>query len=252
MAETPSGDGSETAHSAHTEPASQASSAPSASRREQRAAARSTVRRGRLRATIDRVPTSWLATGFVVVLLGASAAFGGLADAPEPPIAKVVPGESIAGTQLEIAVTGATVADALPELYLEAEPGMRYVTVTADVENVWTTPASSGDFGTVVRLGGVVGKALTVFDVDDARANPVLQHGVPRALGWVWKLPADAVDDSVGVRVYDRSYTEGKTVTSGGSFGDPVLVAAGPVAVVEAPAPSPDATIDGFAAGDSE
>lgn len=208
------------------------------------------ARRGRLRATFDRVPTSWLATGLVVVLLGASAAFGGLADAPEPPIATIEAGRPIEGTQLDITVTGATVTDAAPrELHLEPEPGHRHLTVVAEVENVWTTPAGSGvqfGFGGVVRLDGVDDDPVVVYDVDDVRREPTLQPGVPRTLAWVWELPVDELPEpgsgeaTVGVRVFDRSYTEGKVIIAGGSFGDPVLAAAGTVAVTEDPAPEPD------------
>lgn len=184
-------------------------------------------RRG-LRAAFDRVPTSWLSTALVVVLLGASAAFGGLADAPADPIATLEAGARIDGAQLDITVLEGAAVEALPEAYLEPEAGNRLVMVTARVENVSTRPASSEGFDEVVGLDGVSDAPATVLDVDDGRQWPTLQVGVPRTLAWVWEVPADvATASSIGVEVFDRSYYEGTTLTVGGSFVDPVLVASG-------------------------
>lgn len=185
------------------------------------------VRRRGLRAAFDRVPTSWLSTALVVVVLGVSAAFGGLADAPADPIVALEAGARIDGAQLDITVLEGAVLEALPEAYLEPSAGNRLVMVTARVENVSTRPAASEEFDEVVGLDGVSDAPATVLDVDDGRQWPTLQVGVPRTLAWVWEVPVAAAASSIGVEVFDRSYYEGTTLTVGGSFEDPVLVASG-------------------------
>lgn len=185
-------------------------------------------KRRRLRAAFDRVPTSWLSTALVVVLLGVSAAFGGLADAPTTPIAALEAGERIDGAQLDITVLEGVVVDELPGASLEPEAGNRFVMVVAEVENVSTAPAGSANFDEVVALATVSDEATTVLDIDDGREWPTLQVGVPRTLAWVWELPAEVSDAAaIGVEVFDRSYYEGTTFIVGASFEDPFLVAAG-------------------------
>ena len=61
------------------------------------------------RKVADRIPTGWIITGTGAVLLGATAAFGGLEPAPQPTPEQLSAGDSYVGSDLEFVILGAEV-----------------------------------------------------------------------------------------------------------------------------------------------
>lgn len=186
----------------------------------------------------DQVPTRWILTGATVVLLAASAAFGGLEDAPAAAVPVVAAGEAVTGAQLRVAVERARVIDALPEAYVTPEDGNRLLVVIATVEDVWDGPvATTGDSGAAdgILPVGVPGIAVgtapdAILLLADGTRSPDLQPHVPMELAYVWELPADVLDDVVDgdelvVDVYDKTYRADGFVTYGERFEDPFVQA---------------------------
>ncbi|MDO9398501.1 MAG: hypothetical protein Q7T71_18305 [Herbiconiux sp.] len=185
------------------------------------------------RKVSDTVPTKWLVTGIVAVLLAGSAVFGGLNDAPAPPLTRIQPGDTVTGQQLAITPERAVLIDGFPEEYIEPEsPGGRLLVVVATVENEWTEPVTTSEgFGASdnLRVVGVPGldtdtAPFVVVLLDDGSQFPDLQPGVPMELGFIWEVPGDALADGDTVRVdlYDKRFQAEGFVTFGARFVDPV------------------------------
>ncbi|HEX5857402.1 MAG TPA: hypothetical protein VFY91_04760 [Microbacterium sp.] len=192
-----------------------------------------TGRFARLRAAGDRVPTKWFAGILTGLFLAATAAFGGLADAPAPAVASLDLGEPHTSAQLTVQVEDVVLVDDFPELSLDLQPGERALIVLAHVTNEWTRPLYAGaggssDLADTVRVGvealeGV--GPVAIARVDDAVTSPLLQPGLRVPLAFIWAVPRSAVEggDAVDVRVFDQSLYTGEVVTAGQWWDDPAL-----------------------------
>lgn len=188
----------------------------------------------RLRIATDRVPTKWFAAIGTGVFLMVSAAFGGLADAPEAPVATLDLGAPHTTEQITLEIQEVVVVDDLPELYLDLAPGHRVVAVLVHATNEWTEPQTatllSSGIRDLLRLdieGLADARPIEIVRVDDNTATPVLQPGLRTPLAFLWSVPADTVadGDDVTVQVFDETFSVGQVVWSARLWGDPVLAA---------------------------
>jgi hypothetical protein len=194
--------------------------------------------RARAKALSAKVPTRWFITSLVALFLAASAAFGGLEEAPTPPVPQLGVGDSFTGAQLRIAVEDAVLIDAFPEAFITPQPGNRLLVIRATVENVWDKPVTtSSKIGAAdnVRPRGIDGmedEPLTVSVISDGSPYPDLQPSVPVELAFIWEVPSGAVSQSdvITIDVLDKTYVAGGLVTYGERFQDPFVAA-----YVEAP-----------------
>ena len=183
----------------------------------------------------DRVPTKWFITALSLIFLGASAAFGGLADAAEPPVTRLEPGETYEGAQLAITVDRAVLIDAFPEQFIVPEEGNRLLVIVAVVENVFDKPVTStAGFGLSdnLRLVGVDGLEADaapseISILSDSTSMPVLQPNVPVEVGFMWEVDDDALSDgeAVTIDIIDKTYVSTGAITYGERFESPFVAA---------------------------
>jgi hypothetical protein len=173
---------------------------------------------------LDRVPLRWWFIGTVGVLLAASAAFGGLADArpvDHGPVT-VEPGEEFVGPELATIVHSAEFSDTAPGRF-EPDEGYTYLVVRATVTNLWTV--SSITFNDVLQtpwLGEDLAEAERVVFPDgtlDTQVNPQ----VPLDVIFMWDVPLELVpeDGIVPVTIMSKSFTKDGDVTYGSYWSDP-------------------------------
>jgi len=200
----------------------------------------------------DRVPTKWLFSGIAGVALAASAAFGGLEDAPKEPLPALEAGEAFTGAQLAIAIDRVVLIDAFPEQYILPEEGNRLLVIVATIENLWDRPVgSSNEWGVAsnIRPTGVAGidadsPPSEVSVLSDATTLPELQSGVPVELAFMWEVPEGALADGeeLQVDVYDKEYTADGFVTYGERFEYPFRAATATLPIEDVGAGSAPAT----------
>ena len=201
------------------------------------------------------MPTKWFITALSTLFLVASAAFGGLAAVPAPPLPEVQPEDSYTGTQLEISIVGAVLIDAFPDQGIEPDPGNRLLVVRAVVENVWDAPvAQRSGIGASdnVRVEGVDGvddsaAPFSLAIVSDGAQEFDLQPGVPEELAYIWQVPAGSLADGdvVHVNMLDKVYAAGGQVAYGERFDDPFVAAFTDIAVTDVGAGTGVAPDDG-------
>ncbi|WP_188434788.1 hypothetical protein [Microbacterium murale] len=189
---------------------------------------------GWARQSIDLVPTSWMITGAAAVLLAATALFGGLEAAAVDPIAEVVVGETVTGSDLEMTITGVELRDDRGELavFPDEEQGERVLVVAVDVVNTFTAPRSSTSLSESspvvdgIRVTGVDEKG-EVFRADDALRSPMLQPDVPVRLLLTWIVGPDdfAGGDEIALTLPDSTHYVGTSVMRG-DYWDEVQVGA--------------------------
>ncbi|WP_228484682.1 hypothetical protein [Microbacterium cremeum] len=186
---------------------------------------------GWIRAATDRMPTKWfvgIATG---VFLVATAAFGGLATAAPPELAKLEPGEAHVTDQRSLTVTRAVLIDELPGVGVYPEEGERVLALVVDVENRWDEPQKaegSDSIGASFTIGGMDTDAeSSVARFDDATRSPELQPGVPAELVYAWAVDADEYEagEELTVMLRELSLYTGSFVMTGQTWTDPVTVA---------------------------
>jgi len=183
------------------------------------------------RAAIDRVPARWLATGATGVFLAVTAAFGGLASVPEPPLPEIGPGETFTGAELAMTPIRVTVAEELEYSGLIADAGVdeRVLTLIMDVTNLSDVPrrAESDGSASEVRIEGFPDVAPAIARLEDENfAVAWLQPNVPTQIALSWLVSADDVADLTEVRVVLHTATEyvGSSVMHG-RYWDDVTVA---------------------------
>ncbi|WP_327016716.1 hypothetical protein [Cryobacterium sp. MP_3.1] len=187
--------------------------------------------RQRVREFADRLPTRWLVTGVTTVLLGLSALFGGLEDAPVQAAPVIAAGERHVGSELTVTVSQALLIDAFPEQLLVPAAGNRLLVVRAMVDN---TTREAIRLGTAesdrMRVGGVSGlpqaePPTRVLVIDDGSGTVFAQPGVPVEVAFIWEVAGDAVakGDSIAVHLLDRVLISEGELTYGGLYDDPVV-----------------------------
>jgi len=176
------------------------------------------------RKAADRVPTGWIITGVGAILLGATAAFGGLAPAPQPKPAELSAGEHYTGSQLDMAVVSAGVGGEVRGTGFAPEEGQRTLVVVLDVTNEFTAPRLARSKDT---MGGVGVDGVSLEGVDVARTidgSNVLefQPGVPTRVRLAWLIDEGQVSpgDEIRVVLPDSTHYVGSFVERGDYFTD--------------------------------
>ncbi|MEJ1923532.1 hypothetical protein [Microbacterium sp. KHB019] len=184
---------------------------------------------GWARRSIDLIPTSWMITGAGAVLLAATALFGGLEAAAVDPIPVISVGETFAGSDLEMTVTGVELRDdrGPMAIFPDEEKGERILVVTVDAVNTFATPrgatslSESSPMIDGIRIEGLEAKG-EVFRADDGRISPTLQPDVPARLLLAWIVgPGDFHDgDEIALTLPDSTHYVGQSVMRGDYWTD--------------------------------
>lgn len=163
-------------------------------------------------AVTSRVSTKWIGGAATVLILGATAAFGGLEAVPEPPLPEIGAGDTFTGAGWEMTPQRAVLIDELRETGVLPKEGERLLVVIMDVTNVddaarssaATTSASLSE----IRIEGAPDVPPSIARYDDSTLSPWLQPGVPAELVLTWAVPTDALEDDDDVRVVLHTATE--------------------------------------------
>jgi len=192
------------------------------------AAERTRVRKSRftwVRAASDRVPTAWFAAIGTGVFLLATAAFGGLATATEPPPPRLNPGAAHVTDMRTLTVQRAVLIDELPGSGTIPDDDERVLAIVVDVEDNWDRPLRTGGRGSVEESFSVAGldEPTSSARMDDATIGPTLQPGVPAQVVYTWAVEADAfaAGDTLVVTLNDMSLYTASFVSKGSSWEDP-------------------------------
>lgn len=179
-----------------------------------------------IRAAADRVPTAWFAAIGTGVFLAATAAFGGLATAAEPPLPHLRKGTAHVNDMRSLTIERAVLIDELPGSGTVPEDDERVLAIVVDVENNWDRPLSTtDDLNGVAASFSVAGldEPSSSARMDDATIGPVLQPGVPAQLVYTWAVAADdyAAGDRLSVTLSDMSLYTASFVSKGTYWQDP-------------------------------
>ncbi|MFC4137679.1 MULTISPECIES: hypothetical protein [unclassified Microbacterium] len=174
-----------------------------------------------VRKTTDKVPTGWLITGAGAILLGATAAFGGLQTVPEAGPVELAPGEHFIGADIDMSVVAVELSDTRQTAGVVPDEGQRVLVVIIDATNLFdrARPVFGGnDTAAAVDSIRVEGLDETpkISRVDDGDGATWLQPDVPARLMVSWAVePGDFADgDEVTVTLPDGEHTVGSFVTS--------------------------------------
>ncbi|REJ08380.1 hypothetical protein DY023_01215 [Microbacterium bovistercoris] len=173
-----------------------------------------------VRKTTDKVPTGWIITGAGAILLGATAAFGGLGPQPEPKPAEISIGEHYVGSELDMSVVSAAVGGEISD----PDDGLRTLEVVMDVTNEYTEPRLGRSPHT---MGGVGVEGVTLDGVDVERVaddSGVLyfQPDVPTRVRLTWTIEEGDVNpgDEIRIILPDSTRFQGSFVTRGTYWDD--------------------------------
>ncbi len=176
------------------------------------------------RKMTDRVPTGWLISGAGAVLLASTAAFGGLADVPQPKPAELRAGEHFVGSELDMSVVSAALGGKVRGTSLSPDAGQRTLVVILDVTNEFTKPRSGGAKDTLAGIGveDVVTANFNADRVDDGSAVSYLQPDVPTRVRVAWLVDSADVTagDEIRVMLPDSTHYVGKLFTMGDYWSD--------------------------------
>ncbi|WP_203136554.1 hypothetical protein [Microbacterium sp. JZ31] len=200
-----------------------------------------------IRVAAGSLPATWVTVAATGAFLGATVAFGGLADAPaaEPePLPVHAPGDTHTNEQFDIRVDRAVLIDELPGSGTFPVAGERVLAVTATMTNITDEPLLSTQFAgeTFVaealpdeRAGGGGPVTPSVARLDDATTNPYLQPDVPVEVVVTWPVPADLLREGDSLRVTLSDYERYDFERLGGSEDDHVWTDPRPAAYVDLP-----------------
>lgn len=187
----------------------------------------------------DRIPTGWIITSVGAILLGATAAFGGLAPAPQPKPVELSAGERYTGSMLDMAVISAGVGGDIDGTIVDPEQGQRTLIVVLDVTNQFTAPrlARSKDTMGGVGIEGVKLDGVDVTRTIDGSSVLEFQPGVPTRVRLAWLIDGDQVraGDRIRVALPDSTHYVGSFVQRGDYFSDVRTGAYATVRVEELP-----------------
>lgn len=194
-----------------------------------------------VRAASDRVPTRWLAGVATALFLAATAAFGGLATAAEPPLATIEPGQEHRSDQLSLTVIGAALRDEDPDAKIFLDDGERMLVLRVRFENHYTEPQSGESVYGNIAVAGLDMRKADALRTDDLTRGPVLQPGVPAEVEYRWTIEDGAYrdGDDLEVTVNDLSLYTGSFVVSGTWWTDPKPVATMRVPIRDEGGPAP-------------
>lgn len=177
------------------------------------------------RKMADKVPTAWLISGAGAVLLASTAAFGGLADVPQPKPPELHAGQHFVGSDLDMSVVSVGVADGeVRGAGVTPEEGQSTVIAVLDVTNVYTAPRPVRVKDTLggVSLDGIETDRYDVNRTSDGSGAGFLQPDVPTRVRIAWTVDADAVSpgDEIRVVLPDSTRFTGSFVTRGDYWDD--------------------------------
>lgn len=146
----------------------------------------------------------------VVLVLAATALFGGLDDA-NTSVTLFEPGEEFSDGQYTLTVIRATLLEEITggtRVVLADNPGVAYLAVSAQIRNDGTTP---GNLLRAVDLTGHPGQRFVgAYRIADSTYNSTLGPGLSQDTAFIWELPDGAIQPggSVTLRVWKKKYTE--------------------------------------------
>lgn len=184
------------------------------------------------RAVNDRVPTKWIATIGTLAFLGATAAFGGIAEVAKPAIPELSAGQMFLGAELEMTVVSAELADERSGsgVYPSDDGDDRVLTVVVDLVNRDQEPRSSSGFDAargitlvdvetrdVDKTTSILNGEASVARIDEPNFNPYLQPNVPVRVILSWQVAPDTLrdGDEIRLRLPTGVETVGTMVVSG-------------------------------------
>lgn len=196
------------------------------------------------RRTFELIPTPWLITASGAVLLGTTAAFGGLQAVPETPMPELTIGEEYSGSDFTFTVRAIELRDERGTTLVspDEEKGEQVLAVVIDVVNdfpvarVVSPDAKPSPSVNGIRVEGVDEKPF-ITQVDGTSAS-MLQPDVPASLVLAWVVPRGAFDDGDTVRLTlpDSTHYVGSSVISGDYWWDVTVGATVTGTIVEIPA----------------
>lgn len=177
------------------------------------------------RKMADRVPTGWLISGAGAVLLASTAAFGGLAEVPQPKPEELAAGEHFLGSDLDMAVISVGVADGeVQGAGVTPDEGQSTVVAVLDVTNLYTAPRPVRSKDTLggIALEGIKTDRYDVNRTSDGTGAAFLQPDVPTRVRIAWTVDADAVSPGEEIRVVlpDSTRFTGSFVARGDYWDD--------------------------------
>lgn len=184
----------------------------------------------RVRRMASLIPTTWLITAGGALLLGTTAVFGGLADAPVAPVPTVSVGEQYSGSDLTMTVQRAELrtdrGNAM--VFPDEDAGEKVLAVTVEATNTFHSPRSADAAESVaaIRVKGIADKP--VVSRADGSSGSTLQPGVPARLVLAWLVGPDALHDGDRIRLTlpDSTHVVGTNVLKGQDYWSDVTVGA--------------------------
>lgn len=218
--------------------------APASAPEDPASAQKRTTPRQWIKVAAGKVPATWITVAATAVFLGATAGFGGLADAPGPepePLPVLAAGETHTNQQFDITVERAVLIDELPGSGTYPKEGERVLAVVATLQNITDDPLLSSQFSeatfTIEELPAErpSGDEATssIARVDDSTLAPWLQPDVPVQVVVTWPVPADLLGAGDLVRLTLSDYERYDWARLGGSEDDHSWVDPAPAAYVD-------------------
>lgn len=194
-----------------------------------------------VKVAAQRLPSSWITVTAAALFLAATAAFGGLADAPvaeAAPLPQLTAGDTHTNDQFAITFERAVLLDDLSGSGTTPKEGERVLAVVVTMENVTDTALSTASYVPATlavpglptqRVDGSEMPTVSIARMDDATIGPYLQPGVPAQLVLTWPVPADryVAGDEVPLAISDLRWWEPELLFTGngGQWRDPVAAA---------------------------
>jgi hypothetical protein len=142
----------------------------------------------------------------VVLLLAATALFGGLDDA-DTDVTQFEPGEEFSDGQYTLTVDRASLVETIDGVLYDT-PGSQYLGVVVQIRNDGHTP---GNLLRAIQLAGQPKQRLVgTYRLADSTYNANLGPGLQQEMAFFWELPDGAVEPgaSVTLRVWKKKFSE--------------------------------------------
>lgn len=208
---------------------------------------------GWIRTAAGKLPATWVTVTLTALFLAATAAFGGLADAPaaaERELPVLASGDTHTSGQFRITLDRAVLIDELPGSGTWPEDGERVLAVTATWENITDEPLDTSSYGPLTFAVDALpaarpdGRAVevSVARYDDSTFSPLLQPRMPVEVVMSWPVPDEllAGDETLRVTLSDVPWFDSTFLDPENDYWD--TAAAAPAAYV-------DLTIEDIGAG---
>lgn len=198
------------------------------------------------------MPTRWAGYGVVALVLIATAAFGGLNDAPPDPVKKIDAGVEHTNEQVSMAVERIVLVDSIDDYFGPVEAGQPLLVLVLSVTNLTDQPLPMSGISNNVSVtiqpandantapsatggdepGSIELTSIDTIDVTrtDGTYSTFLQSGVPARLAVIWAVNPDTVGAIGGearttVTIFDLTYGDYYFVSDDKSWDEPVASA---------------------------